>query len=570
MSPRRAEKKAKPSRLRTRLAFAFAIFALNIVIGLGLLELWFWESMHAGERAPLGSILLTAGILVIAVAALGGYLLAGPLARPMEMWAEAADRIGVGERDVTFPQAGGSHELARVSAALQSMFARLTEKEDRLEERIRERTAAFAEAADALAAERARLSESLGGSRTAFWELDAVDGRIRFCAEWAGMLGEAPGETASSLEEFLERLPDEERPAFSAKLAAALGGGGDGIEGDLRVRHADGTWLRVRLRGRVTARDAQGQALRLAGIGVDDGGRKAREERQRETGERLKALLGDVSSSVCQVDLTGRILFANKRYHEFYGLADGAAMGNRIREIAGDEGAMAFERCLPQLLAGHEVRYDREARVRGRRIHLDVHLIPQRDEHGVTESVYATITDGTERKAAERILERQQLTDATTGLPNRRCFVEHLESALARGVRDLARTAVLYVDLDNFKSTNERLGHDGGDALLRQVGARLVASVRGADTVARIEGDAFAILIDNCRSLDDAEVVARKLVEGLRAPFGSGAGEVSVSCSVGVALAPADGDEAAQLLRNAEKAMSRAKHAGKDRFATNA
>lgn len=113
--------KHPPARLRTRLSLAFAIFALIAVTGLGLLTAYFWE-LSPGQLAP---VLITACMLVVAVAALSGYLLAGHLARPMEMWAEAADRIGLGERDVKFPRSGGSHELSRVSAAMQSMFARL-------------------------------------------------------------------------------------------------------------------------------------------------------------------------------------------------------------------------------------------------------------------------------------------------------------------------------------------------------------------------------------------------------------------------------------------------------------
>ena len=142
-----------------------------------------------------------------------------------------------------------------------------------------------------------------------------------------------------------------------------------------------------------------------------------------------------------------------------------------------------------------------------------------------------------------------------------------MTQALAQARRRDTRVTLLFLDLDGFKDVNDRHGHGAGDNLLKEVAARLSACVRAADTVARVGGDEFAVLLEAHRSPDDAEFVAEKLVEALHAPFQLPEGEVTISCSVGIALYPADGEDFKTLLRHADLAMYRAKQGGKDRVA---
>lgn len=391
-----AQKERRPVRLRTRLTLAFAIFALIVVTGLAVLAWQFWKS----SPGQIVSVLVTAGVLVVLVAALAGYLLAGRLALPMELWAKAADRIGLGERDVSFPAGGGSYELSRVSAALQSMFIRLSEKEEALQARIQARTVELEAATEALRVERERLSNALEGSRLAYWDLDLESGEIRLSAEWSRMLGADSGESTTTVQDLLKIVPEEEHAEVSSKVFAVLKGEVPNYDIDHRVRRNDGTWLWVRSRGRVTLR-ADGRARRLVGTNVDITARKLLEEEQRANEERLRHVMDGVSSCICQVDLAGRILFANKRYSEFFGVGERSVTGLYIANVAGPAGAEAFQRCLPRLIRGEEVSYERELEVRGERFVLEVRLVPNRDGQGSTESVYATLTDITERRAEE-------------------------------------------------------------------------------------------------------------------------------------------------------------------------
>jgi diguanylate cyclase (GGDEF)-like protein len=157
---------------------------------------------------------------------------------------------------------------------------------------------------------------------------------------------------------------------------------------------------------------------------------------------------------------------------------------------------------------------------------------------------------------------RQAFHDALTGLPNRALFLDRLEHALARARRGQAALAVLFVDLDRFKLINDTLGHAAGDELLVQAGQRLRAAVREADTPARFGGDEFAIMLEDNEGSPDATLVAQRVIDTLQAPFDVGGREVFVSASVGIATSQAGQEDAAELLRNADVAMYRAKRQG--------
>ena len=160
----------------------------------------------------------------------------------------------------------------------------------------------------------------------------------------------------------------------------------------------------------------------------------------------------------------------------------------------------------------------------------------------------------------------QALHDALTGLPNRALFVDRLEHALARREREGGGPAVLFIDLDNFKTINDCYGHAHGDALLSTVTSLLLSCLRGGDTAARFGGDEFAVLIEQGGDLETAASVADRLLDALSRPVDLVGEEVTVRASIGIAIAGPK-DTAADVLRNADMAMYRAKSAGKARFA---
>ncbi len=185
------------------------------------------------------------------------------------------------------------------------------------------------------------------------------------------------------------------------------------------------------------------------------------------------------------------------------------------------------------------------------------------DEH---EAALVALVDVTERKRAEACIVHMAHHDALTGLPNRVLFRERLNEALARVRREDHALAIHCLDLDHFKGVNDTLGHPVGDALLRAVSERLLACMSETDTVARLGGDEFAIIQDAITSPEEASQLATRLLEVIGEPYGLEGHDVVVSVSVGICLAPSDGMDPDQLLKNADMALYRAKGDGRANY----
>jgi diguanylate cyclase (GGDEF)-like protein len=172
--------------------------------------------------------------------------------------------------------------------------------------------------------------------------------------------------------------------------------------------------------------------------------------------------------------------------------------------------------------------------------------------------------DITERKRAQEYLTHVATHDALTGLPMRNLFRDRLDVSLARAKRYGRRFSVLMVDLDNFKKINDQMGHHTGDGLLVTVAQRLKSCVRTSDTVARMGGDEFTILLDELRCAEDAELVAEKIVLELQRPVLIGSHAIAITASVGISVYPDDGESTQALISNADAAMYKAKADGRN------
>ncbi|MEO5900178.1 MAG: EAL domain-containing protein, partial [Ilumatobacteraceae bacterium] len=188
------------------------------------------------------------------------------------------------------------------------------------------------------------------------------------------------------------------------------------------------------------------------------------------------------------------------------------------------------------------------------------------DEDGQGGRVVGTGLDITDRKAAESALAHQAFHDALTGLANKALFVDRISHALQRGERGATPIGVLFVDLDDFKTVNDALGHATGDQLLVAVAARFTAVAHPGDTVARFGGDDFAVLLESGEMPQAAVDMAARLTEALREPFRIGDADVTVRASIGAAIGDQRDATFDDLLRDADLAMYLAKHNGKGRF----
>jgi diguanylate cyclase (GGDEF)-like protein/PAS domain S-box-containing protein len=189
-----------------------------------------------------------------------------------------------------------------------------------------------------------------------------------------------------------------------------------------------------------------------------------------------------------------------------------------------------------------------------------------RDAQGTVAHYVGIFSDITDHKAREERLRKLAHFDALTELPNRAHLLQRLERATEAAARDHTALAVMFLDLDRFKEINDSMGHDAGDTLLRTIAGRIRGTVRQADTVARMGGDEFVIVLESLRGAEDASHIAQALLSEASRPLMLGGQEVAVSASIGVSLYPEDGLGAGDLMRNADTAMYQAKHDGRNRF----
>jgi len=179
----------------------------------------------------------------------------------------------------------------------------------------------------------------------------------------------------------------------------------------------------------------------------------------------------------------------------------------------------------------------------------------------------ANVQDITERKKAEEHLQYLANYDSLTGLPNRTLFLDRLNLAMENSTRTETLTALIYLDLDEFKSVNDTLGHLVGDELLREVAKRLSSSARKSDTVARLGGDEFTIVVSNIRNVAAIEKVAQKIIKSLNRPFMMGDYEIRTSSSLGITIYPfGEDDDVYTMVKQADSAMYQAKRTGKNNF----
>ena len=193
-------------------------------------------------------------------------------------------------------------------------------------------------------------------------------------------------------------------------------------------------------------------------------------------------------------------------------------------------------------------------------------IVAIRDASGAITHNIAVFSDITRRKEDEERVWRQANYDALTGLPNRSLFADRLAQAVGQGVRQGRKFALIFIDLDGFKRVNDVFGHAAGDTLLQQAAARLRRCVRSSDTVARLAGDEFTIIVQGMRRREDVAVLAQTVLDELGRDFDLDGGVAEVKASLGIAVFPDDGADGPSLLKQADEAMYRVKRRGKNAF----
>ncbi len=293
-----------------------------------------------------------------------------------------------------------------------------------------------------------------------------------------------------------------------------------------------------------------------------------RQNRQlRSSEERFRSLIQNSVDVNMVVRADGTIAYESSAAERVLGVRPDERVGRPAFQLVHPEDREHSERLLADVMRAPGAQMTAELRIQhadGSWRTIEAVLKNLLDDPAVG-GVVVNYRDVTARKGLEEELRRQAFHDSLTGLANRALFADRLEHALARTRRFGQPIAVLFIDLDDFKTVNDSLGHGEGDRLLIAVSERLVKAVRTGDTIARMGGDEFAVLIEDPAEAGAPTVVAERLLAALEGPFEHGAKELFVHASVGVATSASSGQKADDLLRDADVSMYTAKGNGKNR-----
>lgn len=283
----------------------------------------------------------------------------------------------------------------------------------------------------------------------------------------------------------------------------------------------------------------------------------------------LETALAAVENAVFITDAERKILWANRSFTNMSGYASEEILGNTPKMFSSGAQDTEFYRHFWQTIRNGG-RWHGElvnARRDGQRYTVSLSVTPLLNASGNVSHYMAILEDISERKSAEERIQHLAHFDLLTDLPNRGLCFDRLGQALAIARRDGSEVALLFLDLDRFKEVNDQLGHAAGDALLAAVAQRLREQVRECDTVERLAGDEFTIILSSLRESNDATVVANKILAALAQPFTIADRQLTIGVSIGIALFPRHGETVEHLLNAADRAMYLAKNSGRNCYA---
>ncbi|WP_158611837.1 PAS domain S-box protein [Guyparkeria sp. SCN-R1] len=413
--------------------------------------------------------------------------------------------------------------------------------------------------------ERERLRNVIEGTNVGTWEWNIQTGETVFNQRWAEMVGYELSELEPTTIGTWERFAHPDDLAHSASaLQACFHREKDYYEVEVRMRHREGHWIWVLDRGRILEWDADGKPLRMWGTHQDITARK-----QMEQDLQLAAsVFVHAREAILITDLDARIIDVNAAFTEMTGWRRDEVIGHTPKFLQSGKHDGEFYRHMRKRLrsagywSGELWNRHKNGELFAER--LTISLV--HDAEGRPRNYIALASDITDIKKYQSELEHRANHDALTGLPNRVLMADRLRQSMATARRGHGMLALAFLDLDGFKAVNDVHGHDMGDKLLIDVARDLGTQLRETDTLARISGDEFVIILGGLEQASDAEPIIARLVEAAARERHIDGATLQVTASIGYTFYPqANEADDETLLKQADSAMYEAKAGGRNR-----
>lgn len=454
-------------------------------------------------------------------------------------------------------------ELSQEVAAKHIAEQQLLAEQAGLELRVNERTCELKVALQALEKSQERLELALDASQLALWDWNLVTDEIHH-TRTKSIFGLESAQVYEVLRDLRPLLHPDDLPALRHAMVEHMKQRTVGYVAEYRVKHAEGHWVWIVDRGRAVERDSDGRVLRMLGTRRDISSRKQHEEELR-----LAATVFEASTeSIVILDPQYRVLSVNNAYTEVTGFTRDDVVGHVfVLETLPDKVRSQYA----LIRAGLDQHGCWQGESFGVRKNgelypqwLQIHLVHNKE--GQPTHIVGFFTDLTTRRQAEERLNYLTQYDELTELANRTLFHQRLQLAVEQAQQTERCIALMHIDLARFKILNDSLGVEVADQVLRKISRRLTQLLPEANTLARLGGNEFAIILDDCSSVLSLAQLAASVLSHIQLPMDVAGNELIISASLGISILPDSAREPAELISQAHIAMQHAKHLGGDNY----
>ena len=411
-----------------------------------------------------------------------------------------------------------------------------------------------------------RLRLVLEGSDLGFWDWKIDTNVVERNAVWAEILGYSHDEIKNTAQQWTDFIYPDDRNRAWQSIQDVLAGRSSLHKIEYRMIHKNGSLRWVLDHAKVVQRDQHGCPIRMSGTHVDITERKVVEAELS-----IAAAAFESQEGIIVTDADNIIIKVNQAFTQITGYTAQEAIGRAPQSLlqSGRQNAGFYANLWDSLQATGAWKGEIWNRRKNGEVYpewLTITVVP--GINGVPTHYVATLTDITERKAAEEQIKQLAFYDPLTQLPNRRLLLDKLQHSIDVERREGKSVALLMLDLDRFKAVNDSLGHLAGDELLQQVALRITARLREVDIVARLGGDEFIVLLSDITHPENAARIAENIIADLGKSFQlSQSDDVRIGVSIGISLYPQHGDNPEVLMRSADAALYQAKDRGRGCYA---